>query len=282
MNKDLHATIKQLEAKWLAQAETFVSELFNDIYLPSHDIKHHLRCWENAKELIINVSEEAQPVNEHKLEGLLLACIFHDTGMVKTLEPEHGRESKKFFSLFIDALNTKPHALNQIQEAIELHDKKNYAEADPIKPGEPVQILKYLSIADDMDAFGTIGVYRYAEIYLMRNVPMEDLGTIVIQNVRKRFNYFLQSTLSFPNLHEVWQQKYDDIITFFENYNYQINRHESIHSTFSGPMGVINYIKQFSIGKQIMPDYFLTEIKKKKTDIFTNAFFHKLHHELKL
>ena len=37
-------------------------------------------------------------------------------------------------------------------------------------------LLTILSVSDDLDAFGYIGIYRYTEIYLTRGIDPEKIG----------------------------------------------------------------------------------------------------------
>ena len=43
-----------------------------------------------------------------------------------------------------------------------------------------------LSVADDLDAFGFTGIYRYSEIYLMRGINPNQLGHLIIENAAKQ------------------------------------------------------------------------------------------------
>ena len=51
-------------------------------------------------------------------------------------------------------------------------------------------LLKILSIADDLDAFGRTGIKRYLEIYHVRGIPEEDIPRTILENAASRFSNF--------------------------------------------------------------------------------------------
>jgi len=105
----------------------------------------------------------------------------------------------------------KPENFIQILDAIEKHDDKNYTNKQA-----PKSILSILCTADDIDAFGLIGVIRYSEIYMLRGLNMNQLSDSVIKNLDKRFTHF-ESTYKFlPYLYEKQYKKYQITRKFFE------------------------------------------------------------------
>ena len=55
-----------------------------------------------------------------------------------------------------------------------MHDDKEGPARTLAQAGEQTGILTVLSIADDLDAMGVIGIYRYIEIYLKRNIHLSE------------------------------------------------------------------------------------------------------------
>lgn len=215
------------------------------------------------------------------VEALLLAALFHDTGMIRTFKPDHGKESRFIYNEFIRNQDIPTPVYHDfICYAIEKHDIKDHSTDPSTIPSVADTVLSFLHIADDLDAFGAIGVYRYTEIYLHRKIPLLELGDQVLQNVKNRFdNFQLKSGLP-KEIKEYWKIEYDNIVTFFEQYTHQIHIHKDSCKVFSGPVGVVNIIDKLSISNNIHPKDYLNEIKKYKTDIFINAFFHKLNYDL--
>ena len=80
-------------------------------------------------------------------------------------------------------------------------------------------LLSILSIADDLDAFGHIGVIRYSEIYLMRGISINELPKLVLSNLDKRFRNFEKKIKNYPDLYESHKSRYLITRKFFEELN---------------------------------------------------------------
>jgi HD superfamily phosphodiesterase len=159
--------IVNIESKWLKELYDYNYNLFSNKHIPSHNQSHHLRVWHNAKSLAMALDANQDLIlTEEKLECLIIATFFHDTGITKTLDEKHGKAGKELCFKFLQKTNIDiPKGINEALTAIEFHENKEH---DNIVK-DKTSILAILSTADDMDAFGATGVYRYAEIYLMRN-----------------------------------------------------------------------------------------------------------------
>jgi HD superfamily phosphodiesterase len=175
--------IEQAEDKWLHLVKVYLSKLFKDCWLPSHDIKHHERVWKNACFLDHTINDE------HFYEKLLIACFFHDVGLTVTKDKSHGLESRRFCERFLQVSHQMvDFETEQLLEAIENHDDKDYSS---LMQAQSNHLLDVLAVADDMDAFGALGVYRYIEIYLLREVH-EQLNQKILNNALKRYNHCLK------------------------------------------------------------------------------------------
>ncbi len=161
---------------------------FEGSHLPSHDHFHHLRVWNYTMDLISELPEQAEEFNENEILLLMLSVFFHDTGLTVTLDEEHGTESRRICQEFLDA-NPKLFTIDAgpALRAIELHDKKQsmLSHSD-----SEMEILKILSVCDDLDAYGPTGILRYAEIYLLRGVAINNLPEKVLKNMAYRFDFF--------------------------------------------------------------------------------------------
>jgi len=73
---------------------------------------------------------------------------------------------------------------SEVLEVIEKHDDKQQTAKDKDS------LMAILNAADDLDAFGVVGVLRYAEIYLLRDNNLKTLPDRVIKNLDKRFDNF--------------------------------------------------------------------------------------------
>jgi HD superfamily phosphodiesterase len=273
--------IREIEEKWLEKSTLFVNDHFNNIFLPSHDVTHHLRTWKNAKSIITHISELNKTVTLSTVEAILLATLFHDTGMAVTRAPEHGSFSKESYLEFIGSQGKdQPVLQKQIIRAIELHDRKDQYVYLPFNLDAPPDILTVTSIADDLDALGTIGIYRYAEIYLHRQVELKFLGIQILKNISVRFNNLIKASSLIPAQVNQAKKQYQKVINFFDQYNRQILTEKEPETTLSGHIGVINYIRKFCVEGKIRPEYFLDTLNNSSVGNFVHIYFEDLKYAI--
>lgn len=199
------------EKKWLDKLSDYCKILFSDTHIPSHDHTHHLRVWEYAKEIIQAIGL-IYKIDEKLIESCLIASLFHDTGLTVKLDETHGKESKEIcLRYFEDNKLIKPDHFEEILTAIEKHDDKDYK----LDNNSPNSILSIVCNADDLDAFGNIGVIRYTEIYLLRGVNLVELPNLVIKNLDKRFLNFEKTYKDFSDLYLKYKERYLITRNFF-------------------------------------------------------------------
>ncbi|MDA3779025.1 MAG: HD domain-containing protein, partial [Bacteroidales bacterium] len=179
--------IIEIENKWLNKLYNLSKLSFNKCHLPSHDQNHHLRVWHYCKEIIQN-NDRIKYFSYFDIENIIIACFFHDIGMTKTIDIRHGIESRKICEIFFaQNKSIKPKGYIEILDAIEKHDNKEYKK----KKKDLLYILSVLSLADDIDAYGIIGVLRYLEIYYLRDNNILKLSDDILINLEKRYNNFI-------------------------------------------------------------------------------------------
>lgn len=204
--------IQQAEKKLLEPLFIFCKSLFADNKIPSHNHAHHLRVWEYAKDILYALNPSTE-LNYNTVESCLIASLFHDTGLTKTTSENHGKESRVICSRYFEDNNlSKPSNFEEILSAIEKHDDKEYK----LNNIDNNSIFSILCNADDLDAFGKIGVIRYTEIYLLRGININKLPEMVINNLDKRFLYFERNFKSFPDLYAKHKSRYLTTRFFFE------------------------------------------------------------------
>jgi HD superfamily phosphodiesterase len=210
--QELESKITSIENKYLNLFSDYCQQLFSNTQIPSHDHTHHLRVWEYSKE-IIQALFENYTVTENLIESCLITSLFHDTGLTINLSPNHGVESRVICNNFFNK-NTiaKPENFDEILNAIEKHDDKDYKSNN----SSPEDLLSIICNADDLDAFGRIGVIRYTEIYLLRGININELPPLVIQNLDKRFLNFEKTYKSFTHLYEKHKERYLITRKFFQ------------------------------------------------------------------
>jgi hypothetical protein len=186
MHPSILSLLEQVEKQWLNRLYLHDREIFSGIHLPSHDHSHHFRVWQFARDLLIILAETGKQFSRQELELLILAVFFHDTGMSSTQHPRHGTLSREYCEAFL-LLNplSQQADTTELLDAIELHDDKDYTATNR----NPAGLLTLLNMADDLDAFGLVGAYRYAEIYLMRGISCDEIPGKVLMNLDIRYNH---------------------------------------------------------------------------------------------
>ena len=89
------------EEKWKEKIVHFSEDLYTGHWLPSHDLNHHLRVWHLACELSYAINEKHGMINDQFFEKLLIACLFHDLGLLSHKGEDHGRISRELCENFL-------------------------------------------------------------------------------------------------------------------------------------------------------------------------------------
>jgi hypothetical protein len=156
-----------------------------------------------------------------------------DTGFI------HGFEGRKICERFLSVNRLPVFEFTESLFAIEHHDNKEYATIN-----KPENLLNILSVADDLDAFGFIGIYRYLEIYIARNKSMPELGNLIIDNCENRFHHFMRSYGFIPHIRDKHSGRFEIINSFFQSYNQQAVSYIFDNHNTSGYCGVAEIIAQ--------------------------------------
>jgi len=186
-----NSLVSSVEKQWLSLLYHHCRQTFGSTFLPSHDHLHHFRVWHFARQVFAALDQAGRPVSPLKIEQTIIAVFFHDLGLSVTLEETHGTASKDMcIAFFRDNRFLYPAGFDEILDAIEKHDEKS-ADLFPAKiSDERHDLLHILKVCDDLDAFGYTGIYRYAEIYMLRGIPDEILADRVSSNLQNRHEHF--------------------------------------------------------------------------------------------
>ncbi len=269
----LNRIIESVEKQYKKVLEDYFVSVYDDKSAPSHGLDHHRRVWKYSVELlrVIPLKRKLYP----KLTSdLIIAGYLHDIGMSVDPGLKHGKYSKDLCARFLALNNLLINDYVAVLDAIENHDNKEY-----INEGRN-DLLTILSVADDLDAFGFIGIYRYTEIYLIRDTDLKNLGLIINENAGKRFGNFIKTAKKSKKLIEKHKQRYHILDDFFNKYNEQLLSYQFGTLNPSGYCGVIELF-----GKMINNKMDLNEIinsEKINTDPVINWFFSGLEIELLL
>lgn len=235
----LHKSIQAVEKSLKQSIETFFLSAYPSSHLVSHGLEHHRRVWKYAKDLIMNTQLMKEAGDIMFIYNALIACYFHDIGMAEDPGTKHGSLGKKLCTDFLNMHNLNVSGFRIALEAIEYHDDKEYI----FHPGDN-KVLEILSVADDLDAFGITGIYRYTEIYLKRGISFGDIGFMIIKNALSRFeNLEKRSWLSEEFLRR-HRDRYNYLIDFFREYNSQLDSYNFSSANPSGPCGIIQILSE--------------------------------------
>jgi hypothetical protein len=173
-----------VENEWGNRLFMHCQSLFKNSNIPSHNHWHHHRVWKNAKDYIERLYYSKGFFPDELIIQTIIACYFHDTGLTITVNENHGKASSELCAKFFkDNCIPLPEGFDILISAITNHEIKD----EKIIDFNDQPLLHILSIADDIDAFGYVGIYRYTEIYLIRGINAIDLPQKVIGNIDKRF-----------------------------------------------------------------------------------------------
>jgi HD superfamily phosphodiesterase len=210
---NIESNIKLAGQKFIHALEEFFKSVYDDNKLPSHGIDHHRRVWNYAKELLQYLHKTEEKTDQDFVEKLLIASYLHDIGMAVDQGERHGLHSRILCEQFLSVNYLHLSDFQDVLEAIENHDNKEYIDS----PSDN-RLLMLLSVADDLDAFGHIGIYRYIEIYLARGAQPDKIGPMILENAARRFINFESIFGRFPGLIEKHRKRYLVLESFFKDF----------------------------------------------------------------
>jgi HD superfamily phosphodiesterase len=246
---NLTGTIESAERQFRQILEEFFISVYDEKSLPSHGIVHHRRVWNNAKEILYAAFTGNQKISKDFVSSLIIACYLHDIGMSVDPGFRHGIHSRDLTVRFLSANNLNANEFTGLLDAIENHDKKDYT-----VERDTNDLLTILSVADDLEAFGFTGIYRYSEIYLTRKIKPQIIGEMIIENAEKRFKHFSEIFGDYTELFQKHKKRYNILIGFFTEYNKQVSSYQFDSNKQFGGCGVIELIMKMITDKTDLSD----------------------------
>jgi HD superfamily phosphodiesterase len=267
--------ILSAEIRYKQILEQYFIKIWGKTILISHGIDHHRRVWHYAKELLAYVTLNGLKISQATPEKLLIACYLHDLGMSTDPGIRHGALGSELCRQFLEESQDSISDYDEILDAIENHDNKEYIESW----GED-SILSLLSVADDLDAFGYIGIYRYSEIYLTRGLHLQRAGQMIRENATGRFLNFISLYGSNPELVKKHRQRYLVLDKFFSNFNRESDSYVFNGNDPRGHCGVLEIISGMVTGKIPLETIISKRVKFSGDSVIT-SFLQGLDEELK-
>jgi hypothetical protein len=271
---NLNSLIESAELKYKQILEDFFISVYDEKSLSSHGIYHHRRVWRYAKELTVLLPAGKTTSDSQLPSKLIIASYLHDIGMSVETGESHGKYSRDLCIDFLDKNHLPADDYTDVLEAIANHDKKDYQGNIAVNV-----LLTILSVADDLDAFGFTGIYRYSEIYLVRGVSRAKIGDLILANAARRFDHFIRNFGSSDKLVQKQKKRYDILIDFFNNYNRQVQSYSFSVNQPAGYCGVLElFLKMIENKKE--PEELLKEADKQSFDEVIRWFLNGLKTEL--
>lgn len=270
---NLTGPIESAEHQFKQIVEEFFISVYEESALPSHGLEHHRRVWNHAKELTLILAEQNLIKDLRLPFSLIIACYLHDLGMSVDRGIKHGRHSMMLCRKFLSENALNENDFPDLLQAVLNHDNKDYR-----KSAEKNDLLTILSIADDLDAFGFTGIYRYLEIYIMRGEQIGTLGHKIRQNACKRYVHFEEVFRFSESLVSRHRKRYEILDDFFSEYEKQAHSY-SFDGVYEGYCGIAAIImKIINEGKDL--NSFINDPVYQYDDPIIIWFFKELRSEL--
>ncbi len=271
---DLIVTTESAERRFKQILEDFFISIFDKETLASHGLDHHRRVWSYARELLFLLAEHKHITDTFLPSKLIIACYLHDIGMTIDTGIVHGHHSKDLCIRFLNENNLNQSDYSEVLFAIEKHDDKEY-----LTNTTDNHLLTILSVADDLDAFGILGIYRYCEIYLARGLDPHRIGYLILKNANVRFENFANIFSFSENLVQKHRKRFLILKTFFSEYNKQALTYKFETDNPLGYCGVID-ILYASLKNKIMIYDILYSHFTNSDDPIIKRFFNELKSEI--
>ena len=271
---NLNLSVESAEIQFKEILEDFFITIYDERSLSSHGIDHHRRVWKYAKELLHFKFDTNSGLSFQFILKLIIACYLHDIGMSVDSGIRHGKHSSNLCKEFLSKNNLQINEYEDLLETIENHDRKEYTGDSEVN-----ELLTILSVADDLDAFGFSGIYRYSEIYLIRGIKPEIIGEMIIENAAKRFEYFEKNFGQNIQLLQKHRDRYSILIRFFTEYNKQAPSYRFECQKPLGFCGVVELFIKMIKNKKVLNEIF-QEQEKYPEDHIIQWFFNGLKTEI--
>jgi HD superfamily phosphodiesterase len=270
----LAVKIESAQDKYRQILEEYFIKKWGDTALFSHNIDHHRRVWHYAKELLSEAGENNIIAIPFFPDKLITACYLHDLGMAIDSGDRHGIHSANLFREFISENGLSESEFAETLIAIRDHDKKENISTD-----RSPDLISFLTIADDLDAFGHIGISRYLEIYFLRGISPSEIGYRVRANAASRFANFRSVFGNSSGLFEKHSARFKILDDFFYNYNLQVESPSFYTESICGNAGVVELFSEMTRNHISSTDILSLPHRFSDDPIVVN-FTEKLHSEL--
>lgn len=261
------------EVRYQGRLELFFTTVWGDTFLESHGIEHHRRVWNYVKKLLSHSADRIAGDDPLLTDKLIIACYLHDLGMAVNRGTDHGLQSKEECTRFLEENDLPLSEFGDLLSAVGYHDRKDQENRE-----NQINLSSLLGTADDLDAFGFTGIYRYIEIYAARGTGNSEMGKTVIGNAAGRFKNFISLFGFSKSLIMEHKIRYETVELFFNELRYETERSGSGSSADSGYNKVIEHVRNAMISRIPCRTY-ISEVTGTTDDNVVRWFFRNLSKE---
>ena len=169
---------------------------------------------------------------------------------------------------------------DEVLEAIQKHDDKEYRFMVYHAETSQKNVLSVLCVSDDLDAFGAIGVFRYAEIYLLRNTLIKELARKVLEDLERRYKNFCNLYSNLDAFTKKQKARYEFTRKFYQDLEKELNNMEYSRTIRFGAIGVLNVLITNIVEGEISMLDISDRVLKESNDHYVIEFFKQFKKEV--
>ena len=207
------------------KTEDFLKEKFDEaVYLNEHPKDKEYRIEHTYR--VANIGRKIAEKEGFDETEMVIACLLHDVSYCEDFKEEgwleHGRRSAKIARPFLKELGIKEDRINDICYGIAIHvDEK--ADFD----GENTVFALSIGDADNIDRFDAYRIHETLRRDSFLEMNYEE-KTEYLKTKLARLSELRELTFSTKTANELWKERLDFYITFFQKLDNQMKQSKNI------------------------------------------------------
>ena len=210
----------------IEKAISFLKEQFDKSdYMSKNESSKNYRIEYTLR--VANIGKQIALKEGFEVEAMVLGCILHDISYMLDFNNEddwlnHGRNAAKIARPFLESLNLEKSKIDEICYGIAIHvdDKADFN-------GERTPFALTIGDCDNIDRFDVYRVYENLQGKKFDILPLDEKLTYV-SGIIEKLNKYLNIELGTKTAKEMWVEKVNYQIDFFEKMKKQLNLSKSI------------------------------------------------------
>ena len=215
-----------MNTEMIAKTEAFLKETFRaSTYLQSdpadrdYRLEHSYRVANIAKGI---AEKESFDVTNAVIAGLLHDIAYCEEMVTREDRLNHGRRSAAIARPFLESLGLDDHSVNEICYGIAIHvdDEADFA-------WERTAFSETVGDADNIDRFDAYRIYETLQYQKFSQLPLAEKKETV-ETTLEKLNRLLEWKLGTPTACQLWQQRLEYYISFYERLREQLEKSTAI------------------------------------------------------